>query len=102
MKAYGELESRFHRLYALRNALGVLHWDLAAMMPAGGAAARAEQIAALNVVCHGVLADPALADLLDQAESERAALDEWRQANLAEMRRQWAHATALNPALVEA
>ena len=102
MKAYSELESRFHRLYALRNALGVLHWDLAAMMPTGGAAARSEQIAALNVVCHGVLADPAVADLLDEAEGDRANLDEWQHANLAEMRRQWAHATALNPGLVEA
>jgi carboxypeptidase Taq len=102
MKAYRELESRFHRLYALRNALGVLHWDLAAMMPSGGAAARSEQIAALNVVCHGVLADPAAGDLLDEAEADRANLDEWQHANLAEMRRQWTHATALTPPLVEA
>jgi len=72
------------------------------MMPTGGAAARSEKIAALNVVCHGVLADPAVADLLDEAEGDRANLDEWQHANLAEMRRQWAHATALNPGLVEA
>src|SRR4030095_13926779 len=102
MKAYRELESRFHRLYALRNALGVLHWDLAAMMPSGGAAARSEQIAALNVVCHGVLADPAAGDLLDEAEADRANLDEWQHANLAEMRRQWTPAPALTPPLVEA
>jgi len=102
MSAYSDLESRFHRLYALRNAAGVLQWDMATMMPPGGAAARAEQSAALQVVCHGVLADPAVADLLDAAESERADLDEWQHANLAEMRRQWIHATALNPALVEA
>ena len=102
MSAYTDLESRFHRLYALRNALGVLQWDLAAMMPTGGGAARAEQIAALNVVCHGVLAEPSMADLLDEAEADRANLDEWQHANLAEMRRQWAHATALNPRLVEA
>ena len=49
-----------------------------------------------------MLADPAMADLLDEAESDRANLDEWQHANLAEMRRQWAHATALNPRLVEA
>jgi carboxypeptidase Taq len=102
MKAYRELETRFHRLYALRNAVGVLHWDMATMMPSGGAAARAEQVAALNVACHGVLADPAAGDLLDEAEVDRANLDEWQHANLAEMRRQWAHATALNPGLVEA
>jgi carboxypeptidase Taq len=102
MSAYRELESRFHRLYALRNALGVLQWDMAAMMPAGGAAARAEQMAALQVVCHGLLADPAVSDLLDRAEGERVNLDEWEAANLAEMRRQWIHATALDSRLVEA
>ena len=69
MKAYSELETRFHRLYALRNAVGVLQWDMATKMPSGGAAARAEQMAALNVACHGVLADPAVGDLLDEAES---------------------------------
>src|SRR5262249_20285727 len=102
MSAYRELESRFHRLYALRNALGVLQWDMAAMMPSGGAAARAEQMAALQVVCHGLLADPAVSDLLDRAEGERVNLDEWESANLAEMRRQWIHATALDARLVEA
>jgi carboxypeptidase Taq len=102
MSAYSELESRFHRLYALRNAVGMLHWDMATMMPAGGADARAEQVAALQVVCHEVLADPAVADLLDQAETGRANLDEWQYANLAEMRRQWIHATALDGKLVEA
>ena len=102
MSAYRELESCLHRLYALRNALGVLQWDMAAMMPAGGAAARAEQMAALQVVCHGLLADPAVSDLLDRAEGERVNLDEWEAANLAEMRRQWVHATALDARLVEA
>jgi carboxypeptidase Taq len=102
MSAYTELESRFHRLYALRNAVGVLQWDLATMMPPGGAVARAEQVAALQVVCHGLLTDPAVADLLDRAESDRTNLDEWQQANLAEMRRQWIHATALSTDLVEA
>jgi len=102
MSAYAELEARFHRLYALRNAAGMLQWDTAAMMPPGGAAARAEQLAALHVVCHGMLADPAVSDLLDRAESERASLGEWQSANLSEMRRQWIHATALDTRLVEA
>src|SRR5690606_5255234 len=96
------LETRFHRLYALRGAAGVLHWDMAAMMPAGGAADRAEQLAAVNVTCHEVLADPGLADLLDAAEGEAVGLDSWQRANLVEMRRQWRHATAVDGRLVEA
>ena len=106
--AYQQLESRFHRLYALRGAAGVLHWDMASMMPAGGGADRAEQLAAVNVTCHEILADPRIADLLDEAESGQmgggaaGALDSWQRANLAEMRRQWTHATAMDARLVEA
>jgi carboxypeptidase Taq len=102
MSAYQELERRFHRLRALRDATGVLHWDMSTMMPSGGAAARAEQLASLQVVCHGILVDPALADLMDEAGAEVEVLDPWQAANLREMRHQWIHATAVDAKLVEA
>ena len=41
MTAYQELEARFRRVGALEEAIGVLHWDSATMMPPGGAATRA-------------------------------------------------------------
>jgi carboxypeptidase Taq len=100
--AYAELERRFHRWSALKDGRAILDWDQAVMMPEGGADARAEQVAALDVVCHGILADPALAELLDRAEESARELDPWQQANLGEMRRLWIHATALEPDLVEA
>jgi len=100
--AYGELERRFHRWTALKDGRAVLEWDQATMMPEGGAEARAEQMAALDVVCHGMLADPALGDLLHEAGEEANSLDPWQRANLAEMRRLRVHATALDPGLVEA
>ena len=99
---YQELESRFRRLYALREAAGMLHWDMSAIMPEGGAEARTEQLAALDVVCHEMLTDPALTDLLAAAEAGSGALDRWQAANLREMRREWAHANALDARLVEA
>ena len=49
MTAYQQLEARFRRLGALGEALGVLHWDSATMMPDGGADARAEQLATLKL-----------------------------------------------------
>ncbi|HUB97347.1 MAG TPA: carboxypeptidase M32 [Stellaceae bacterium] len=98
--AYQELEARFRRLNALREAAAMLHWDMATMMPEGGAGARAEQLATLRVVCHEVLSDPALPDLLVAAEDE--SLDEWQLPNLHEMRRQWNQATALPADLVAA
>jgi carboxypeptidase Taq len=102
MSAYQDLETRFGRLYALREAAGVLHWDMATVMPEGGAGARSEQLAALEVVCHEILSDAVLADLLAAAEAGADQLDAWARANLREMRREWRHATALEADLVEA
>jgi carboxypeptidase Taq len=106
MKSYNELEGRFKRLTDLNGALAVLHWDSAAIMPAGGATARADQITALSLVCHDIMVDPSLADLLSKAETEAesspAEFDAWRLANLTEMRRLWRHANAVPADLVEA
>jgi carboxypeptidase Taq len=102
MTAYQELESRFRRVGALEEAIGVLNWDSATMMPAGGAATRAEQLATLSLLAHQQLTAAEIDDLLDAAEGANAALGSWEQANLREMRRRHAHATALPGDLVEA
>ena len=67
------------------------------MMPPGGAESRAEQIATLERIIHEMLIDPAVADLLDGAESEAGGLDPWQAANLREMRHGWIHAVAVDP-----
>ncbi len=55
--AYTALEARFKHLHALRGASAMLDWDSQTMMPVGGAAARADQQAALALVCHETLTD---------------------------------------------
>lgn len=102
MSAYADLERRFARLYGLREAAGILEWDKATLMPAGGAGARSDQLAALEVTCHEMLTDPAVAELLEAAAAESDGLDPWQRANLREMRREWRHATAVPADLVEA
>lgn len=102
MKSYKALEQRFRRIGAVNGALAMLGWDQSTMMPEGGAKARAEQMAVLSVVRHEWLTDPRLGDLLGEAEAQQKALSDWQRANLREMRRQWRHATALTPKLVEA
>jgi carboxypeptidase Taq len=101
MTDYQDIERRFHRLGALQEAAGLLQWDTATLMPEGGAGARAEQSATLALVCHEMLTDPAIGDLLDGAERQND-LDDWQRANLREMRRGWLHATAVPGDLVEA
>lgn len=101
MTAYQQLERIFGRLAALGDAEGFLHWDSSVMMPPASAASRAEQIAALQSVRHGLITDPEIAYLLGEAES-RNDLTDWQQANVREMRRRWLRQTALNANLVEA
>lgn len=102
VNSYGLLETRFRRLSALQEAAGMLHWDMATVMPDGGRSARAEQLATIEVICHEVLTAPETADLLDSAEMGKPALNPWQRANLAEMRRTHTHATALDAQMVEA
>ncbi len=98
--AYVRLEQIFTRLSLVEQALGILHWDMAAMMPPGGAASRGEQLATLKTLAHEILTDAAVGPLLEDAGAED--LDAWQQANLAEMRRDWVHAAMVPSPLVEA
>ena len=97
---YQDLEALFGRIGRLGEAAAVLHWDSSTMMPAGGAEARAEQLAALNLAQHEMLTDEATGDLL--AAAAGIDMDPWQAANLREMARRRAHATAVEPRLVEA
>ncbi len=99
--SYDILAARFGEIGALGEAVRVLSWDRSVNMPRNGAAARAEQIAALKRVVHGKVTDPAVPDLLDAAADE-AAGDPWRTANVREMRRKWVHASAVDADLIAA
>lgn len=99
--AYQELEDRFACHAKLRDAIEVLHWDMATMMPDGGAEARAGQLGVLKGLAHEMLTDPALGDYFDAAAEDRT-LDSWQQANLREMRHAWLRTNAVDKRLVEA
>ena len=68
MTAYEQLCGHFSKLANLNGAAAVLHWDAAAMMPTGGAGARAEQLATLSLLGHEMLCAGEIGDLLEQAE----------------------------------
>lgn len=98
--SYDQLEARFRRLNLLGQARAILHWDMATMMPAGGAESRGDQLAELKAVEHGLMTDPRTADLIADSWEMRQTLEPWQAANLREMRRLWTHATALSEELV--
>lgn len=101
MTAYSDLAAHFGKISALSNAIGILHWDNAAMMPKGAADTRAESMALLAVLHHDMATDPRVGDLLDAADTEND-LGEWERANVREIRRLWTVETALPPELVAA
>jgi carboxypeptidase Taq len=101
MSAYPKLEARFRRIGLFGDLRGILNWDSETMMPVGSADTRAEQTAELDLLLHDLTTDPAVGELLAKAESE-SGLDDWQQANLAEMRRAYLHATAVPADLVAA
>jgi carboxypeptidase Taq len=102
MTAYQQLEARFRCLGAIEEAIGVLNWDSATMMPAGGATTRAEQLATLSLLAHQQLTAAEIGDLLAEADSASGTLDPWQRGNLREMRRRRSHATAMPAELVDA
>ncbi|HET7881832.1 MAG TPA: carboxypeptidase M32 [Acetobacteraceae bacterium] len=101
MNAYDRLATRFERIATLGEASSVLSWDAATMMPAGGGAARGDQLAVLAGLSHSLLVAPAVGDDLAEAEAAGDA-DPWRAANLRLMRHAYIRATAMPPDLVEA
>lgn len=101
MTAYSELAGHFGRIAALSNAVGILQWDSDVMMPKGAAETRAESMALLHVLRHGMVTDPRIGDWLAGAEAD-ASLGDWEKANLREIRRIWTVETALPADLVEA
>jgi carboxypeptidase Taq len=102
MTAYTTLEARFHRIGALRQAISMLRWDGATMMPPGGSDAHGEQMATLQLLMHEQLTAPEIGNLLTAAEVEAEGLGPWQCANLREMRRRWRHATCVPGDLVAA
>jgi carboxypeptidase Taq len=100
--AYDRLRERFTRIAVIGEASAVLGWDAAAMMPAGGAAARGDQLAVLAGLAHGQLLAQAVADELADAEAASASLPPWQAANLKLMRHAQIRATAVPADLVEA
>jgi len=102
--AHAALGAQFRRAALIDDALGILSWDQATIMPEGSAEGRAEQIAALSVMRHELLVDPRVRENLDAVRDLRGsqAGDSWAAGNLREMERAYLYAAAVPGDLVEA
>src|SRR5512138_2049857 len=84
--AWELLERAMAEARALGGALTLLQWDQETYMPARGAEARGEQLAALQGVLHERLVSPGLGEALERAAREVAG-DADRAAAIRELRR---------------
>ncbi len=98
--AYDELAATWQRLHHFGHLQSIASWDRMALMPASGNTARANAMAEMDGLLHGIRTDPKLAVALERTEKE--ALDDFQRANVREIRRDWRTANALPAKLVQA
>ncbi len=96
---YDRLTAVYQRVHRLDHVRSIAAWDQAANMPAKGSEARADAMAEMATLIHGLLTSTALAADIDVAEQEP--LDDMQRANLREIRRTWAEDNALPAELVQ-
>ncbi|MFO1217574.1 MAG: carboxypeptidase M32 [Burkholderiaceae bacterium] len=96
--SYDALTQAFDRLHKLEHLQSIAGWDQAALMPPGGAEARAAAMAEMAALLHRLHTEASLRDRL--ARAERESLSEAQRANLREMRRAWRQYNALPEDLV--
>jgi carboxypeptidase Taq len=60
------LRAQLHTIQQINSAAALLSWDMETYMPAGGGAARADQIATLQGLAHDHLVSPDIERLLGQ------------------------------------
>jgi carboxypeptidase Taq len=86
MDCLDQIYARYKNVFHLETVQELLDWDQQVMMPPSGAVQRGEQMGALARQIHRALADPALGELLDEAETSENLSDEAR-ADLRVLRR---------------
>ena len=100
--AYARAVHRFATAGKLDAAKAMLNWDAQTHMPAGGAWARGEQMAAITEVSAELIGSEAAGHELEEAEAMASALEPNERADLGEMRRTWIHTSAVPKELLAA
>lgn len=100
-EAYGKLRGLLRDGAVIGSVNAVLWWDQETQMPAGGAALRGDQLAAMSRIAHQRRTDPRIGELLAACEDDPAITsDPAEAANLREIRWDYERATKLPEDLV--
>lgn len=95
------LKDKLKDVINLNNAGAVLSWDQQTYMPSGGAAARAEQLATLSKLAHGLFTSDEIGQLLEELASANFDYASDEAALVRVARRDYDLARKLPPQLVE-
>lgn len=98
--AYQRLKEQFAKASHIFGITQILAKDSETAMPPGAAADRTEKMKLLGGIRHAYLTAPEVSQWLDEAEAASQSLSPADRTNLSLMRRDWAHAIALSPALI--
>ncbi|GAJ70593.1 thermostable carboxypeptidase 1 [Vibrio sp. JCM 18904] len=100
MNAFTKLVEHSKKVANFEHLSAIIDWDQAAVMPPGGAEARSNATAELDVHIHSLMTQPHLGELFAQAEEETLSTKE--KSILREMKRGWQQANLLPESLVQA
>lgn len=98
-KNYQSLEHKILRIAKLGTAAASLHWDLTQNTPDGAKNSLSEAIGNISALSHEMFISKEIGDLIEEAASEK--LDEWQEANLKLIKKNYINATLLPSEFVE-
>ena len=99
MKTYLKLKEIFNEASLTSDIAGILHWDMATMMPSSSRDQRSDQLAYLSKLSHNKISSSEVGDLIE--DSKNLNLNNSDQKNLIEMDREYKLASAIPTELVE-
>ena len=99
MKTYLKLKEIFNEASLTSDIAGILHWDMATMMPSSSRDQRSDQLAYLSKLSHSKISSSEVGDLIQ--DSKNLNLNKSDQKNLNEMDREYKLASAIPTELVE-
>ena len=68
MKTYLKLKEIFNEASLTSDIAGILHWDMATMMPSSSRDQRSEQLAYLSKLSHGKISSSEVGDLIEDSK----------------------------------
>lgn len=98
--SYKKLKEIFREASITSDIEGILHWDMATMMPINARLQRSDQLALMAKLKHNLLSNQRVGDLINETDGDK--LSRKDKINFYEMKREYLHISSLPSNLIEA